>query len=146
MSYTHCKLHSARARLCLQANADACSGTRAVDALLRWPGGAAALEVDGPTHLLTNTATGDRVLLSGGTVLRNSALRRAGLQVICVPVTDHSVPELHSEPFKRVLAQLLQAAGVPLARDAGAAQQAAADGWHPAEPEAQQRHCPSCLT
>ena len=143
MSYTHCKLHSARARLCLQANADACSGTRAVDALLRWPGGAAALEVDGPTHLLNNTATGDRVLLSGGTVLRNSALRRAGLQVICVPVTDRSVPELHSKPFKRELAQLLRAAGVPLAWDTAEAQQAAADSLHPEEPTARQEVLPT---
>ena len=130
----------------MQADADACGGTRAVDALLRWPRGAAALEVDGPTHFLTNTATGDRSQLDGATVLRNSALRRAGLQLICVPVTDRSVPELRSEPFQRELAHLLRAGGVPLARVAVAAQQAAADGWHPAEPEAQQRHCPSCLT
>ena len=107
---------------------DACSGTRAVDALLQWSNGAAALEVDGPYHFLTNTATGDSSQLSGATVLRNSALRRAGLQVICVPVTDRSVPELRSEPFQRELAQLLRAAGVPLARVAAAAQQTASDG------------------
>ena len=78
----------------LQVDAIACGRARAVDALLQWLGGAAVLEVDGPRHFVTNTATGNRSQLEGATILRNSALRRAGLHAIPVPVTDRSRHEL----------------------------------------------------
>ena len=96
----------------LQADADVCHGTRAVDALLRWPRGAAALEVDGPYHFLTDTVTGARSCLTGATVLR-----RAGLRVISVPVTGLSVSHIESNVLMQQLAQQLRDAGVPLVAD-----------------------------
>lgn len=84
----------------MQADAYTCSGARTVDALMRWPGGAAMLVEDGPDHRMTNTATGGCSQLDGATTLRNSALRRAGLHAVSVLVKNRSDHELQSRVFR----------------------------------------------
>ena len=102
---------------CVQADAEVCSGTRKVDALLQWPAGCAALEVDGPTHFLTDTATGTRDRIDGATALHNHELREAGVRVVSAHIEGRSFQELRGAAFQAQLAQMLRDKGVPTAGD-----------------------------
>ena len=89
-------------------------GSRIVDALVTWPGGRLAVEVDGPHHFLSDPSTGE-LRRNGATVLRDAQLRRWGLDVLSVPVVDRTIAELRSDAFRAELATLLRERGVPLA-------------------------------
>ena len=88
-------------------------GSRCVDVLLTWPGGRLAVEVDGPSHFVTDMATGEQ-WRSGATVLRDTLLRRWGLDVLSVPVSGGPAA-LRTAERRAELAAMLRERGVPLA-------------------------------
>lgn len=94
-----------------------CGGTRATDALLEWPGGAAALEVDGPRHYLQDSDTRLLTERTGQTVLRDFALRQAGLKLARVKLAPVKLGGhcQRGQVKQSVLEDVLQQAGVPLA-------------------------------
>ena len=97
----------------MQAGAAVDDGTRVVDALLEWPGGRLAVEVDGPSHFTTLPDTGE-AWPTGATRLRDAQLRRWGLDVLSVPVADRSRQHYRSASFQAELAALLRDRGVPI--------------------------------
>ena len=106
-----CALDQCRGHL--QAGAAVGDGTRDVDALLEWPGGRLAVEVDGPHHFTTLPDTGE-AWPTGATQLRDAELRRWGLDVLSVPVADRSRQHFRSASFQAELMALLRSHGVPI--------------------------------
>ena len=88
-------------------------GSRMVDALLTWPGGQLAVEVDGPTHFIPSP-DGSGKVKSTATRLRDHQLEAWDVRMLSIPVADKSVPYLKSAAFQTELAEQLRAAGVPL--------------------------------
>ena len=88
-------------------------GSRIVDALVTWPGGRLAVEVDGPHHFLSDPSTGE-LRRNGATVLRDAQLRRWGLDMMSVQVGATSEEALRSTEFCDALAGGLRQAGVPV--------------------------------
>ena len=103
----------------MQAGAAVDDGTRVVDALLEWPGGRLAVEVDGPHHFTTLPDTGE-AWATGATRLRDAELHRWGLDVLSVPVGDRSPQQYRSTSFQAELAALLRSRGVPIVTPATA--------------------------
>ena len=88
-------------------------GSRMVDALVTWPGGRLAVEVDGPTHFIPSP-DGTGTALSTATRLRDHQLAAWGLPLLSIPVADKPSRHFKSAAFKAELAEQLRAAGVPL--------------------------------
>jgi hypothetical protein len=65
----------------MQAAAPVGDGARVVDALLTWPGGRVAVEVDGPLHCLRD-ARGALTIPNTPTRLRNHILEQWGYIVV----------------------------------------------------------------
>ena len=103
----------------MQAGAAVGDGTRVVDALLEWPGGRLAVEVDGPHHFTTLPDTGE-AWPTGATRLRDAELRRWGFNVLSVPVGARSLLHYRSASFQSELAALLRSRGVPIVTSATA--------------------------
>ena len=91
-------------------------GSRMVDALLTWPGGRLAVEVDGPTHFIPSP-NGSGKVKSTATRLRDHQLAAWDVRMLSIPVADKSVPYLKSAAFQTALAEQLRAAGVPLSAE-----------------------------
>jgi hypothetical protein len=92
-------------------------GSRSVDALVTWPGGQLAIEVDGPTHFLSSHGSSCGPP-TASTRLRDYILRQWGLQVLSVPVVDLQLHHLRSGSFQQQLESRLRRAGVPVASKA----------------------------
>ena len=86
--------------------------SRVVDALIQWPEGALAVEVDGPHHFTTD-ARGGGGRPTGATRLRDAQLRRWGLRVLSLSGDATPTPGC-SETAQLRLAALLRQHGVPL--------------------------------
>ena len=85
-----------------------------VDALVTWPGGRLAVEVDGPTHFIPSP-DGTGTVLSTATRLRDHQLAAWEVPMLSVPVADKPVRHFKSAAFMAQLAEQLRAAGVPIA-------------------------------
>jgi hypothetical protein len=98
----------------LKAPAVVGDGSRSVDALVTWPGGQLAIEVDGPTHFMSfrGSSCGPP---TASTRLRDYILRQWGLQVLSVPVIGQQMHDMRSGAFQQQLESRLRRAGVPLA-------------------------------
>lgn len=88
-------------------------GSRVVDALVTWPGGQLAVEVDGPTHFIPSP-DGASTVKSTATRLRDHQRKAWGIAILSINVVDKPVRKLESATFAAQLAQQLCAAGVPL--------------------------------
>ena len=97
----------------MQDGAAVGDGTCIVDALVEWPQGRLAVEVDGPSHFTTLPDTGE-AWPTGATQLRDAQLRRWGLDVLSVPVKSVSLAHIPSASFRAELAALLRSRGVPV--------------------------------
>ena len=97
----------------MQDGAAVGDGTCIVDALVEWPQGRLAVEVDGPSHFTTLPDTGE-AWPTGATRLRDAQLRRWGLDVLSVPVADRSPEHFRWAAFQAELAALLRCRGVPI--------------------------------
>ena len=114
----------------MQASAPVGDGTRMVDALVTWPGGRLAVEVDGPYHFIPSP-DGVGTVKSTATRLRDHQLAAWRVPVLSIPVAGKPVRYFKSSDFQEELAEQLRAAGVPLER-AGHARGLDGDGALPA--------------
>jgi hypothetical protein len=106
----------------LKAPAVVGDGSRSVDALVTWPGGQLAIEVDGPTHFRSSHSSHSSHSSSCGppaasTRLRDYILQQWGLQVLSIPVVGQQMHDMRSGAFKQHLGALLRREAVPLASE-----------------------------
>ena len=87
-----------------------------MDALVTWPGGQLAVEVDGPTHFIPDPAGGGGTVKSTATRLRDLQLAAWGVPVLSVEVAGKPVRHFSSAAFQAELTTRLRGAGVPLDR------------------------------
>ena len=97
----------------MQTSAPVGDRSRMVDALLTWPGGQLAVEVDGPTHFIPSP-DGAGTVKSTATRLRDHQLVAWGLPPLCLNVADKPIGYFKEGVFQAQLAEQLRAAGVPL--------------------------------
>ena len=100
----------------VQASAPVGDGSRIVDALVAWPGGQLAVEVDGPTHFIPSP-DGVGTVTSTATRLRDHQLAAWGVPVLSVAVAGKPVSYFRSPDFEAQLAEQLRNVGVPLAAE-----------------------------
>ena len=105
----------------LQASAAVNDGSRVTDALVTWPGGQLAVEVDGPTHFIPDPTGGSGTVKSTATRLRDHQLAAWGVPVLSVEVTDVPVQHFSTAAFEVELTERLRGAGVPFAADSACA-------------------------
>ena len=98
----------------VQASAPVGDGSRIVDALVTWPGGQLAVEVDGPTHFIPSP-DGVGTVTSTATRLRDHQLAAWGVPVLSVAVAGKPVSYFRSPDFEAQLAEQLRDVGVPVA-------------------------------
>ena len=91
-------------------------GSRIVDALVTWPGGQLAVEVDGPHHFIPSP-DGASMVKSTATRLRDHQLKAWGIPVLSIKVAGKPVRHFQSAAFQAELAEKLRVAGVPLDRE-----------------------------
>ena len=97
----------------MQTSAPVGDGSRMVDALLTWPGGRLAVEVDGPTHFIPSP-NGSGKVKSTATRLRDHQLAAWDVPMLSIPVTGIPLRHFKTAAFQAELAAQLRAAGVPL--------------------------------
>jgi hypothetical protein len=100
----------------VQASAPVGDASRAVDALVTWPSGRLAVEVDGPTHFIPSP-DGVGTVRSTATRLRDHQLAAWGLPMLSIEVAGKPPRHFSSAAFRAELAARLRAAGVPVAVD-----------------------------
>jgi hypothetical protein len=88
--------------------------SRSVDALVTWPGGQLAIEVDGPTHFRASHSSSCGPP-AASTRLRDYILQQWGLQVLSFPVVGQQMHDMRLGAFQQHLGAQLRRAGVPLA-------------------------------
>jgi hypothetical protein len=106
----------------LKAPALVGDGSRSVDALVTWPGGQLAIEVDGPTHFRAphsshSSHSSSCGPLAASTRLRDYILQQWGLQVLSIPVVGQQMHDMRSGAFQQHLGARLRQAGIPFAFD-----------------------------
>eukprot|EP00892_Ulva_mutabilis_P009339 jgi/Ulvmu1/6778/UM030_0116.1 len=101
------------AEFTITSEASVGDGTRRVDVLLEGHGAHVVLEVDGPSHYVTD-AVGAVVCETGNTVLRNWQLRDWGYILVRAPVTNRSSSWLGGSEGAAWLLRLLRSAGAPI--------------------------------
>lgn len=99
---------------CWPLQATVGDGSRRVDILLQGRGGRLVVEVDGPSHFVTDYAGDTLLRATGKTVLRNWQLREWGYAVLSVPVGSRSCAELRSPEAGAWLLRGLRSIGAPL--------------------------------
>ena len=88
--------------------------TRRVDILLEGRSARVVVEVDGPSHFVTDCAREAIVRETGATALRNWQLRDWGLTVVTVPVLNSSPAWMSDSYGAAHLLHRLRAAGAPI--------------------------------